>query len=176
MNDSSGSFLAKTHCLHLEALFNESIKDIKDFHHMAQQSPPKLHISQIHELLMDYFLKIFDFKHILVCSNSPPPLSILWVCPWQADRDGGRGSHIVPFHHLPAHLHLHQGRVYQPCQQPHSWLQCLREETGKGKVVRHVTTAPAVPLVKAQIDPARQSTIAVCSQRRRAVEQPRQAQ
>lgn len=143
---------------------------------MVQQSRPKLHISQIHELLMDYCIKIYDFKHILVCSNSPPPLCVLWVCPWQADSDGGRCPHIVPLHHLPTHLHLHQSRVYQPCQQPHSRLQCLREETGKGKVVRHVTTAPAVPLVKAQIDPARQGAIAVCSQRGRAVEQPRQAQ
>lgn len=116
------------------------------------------------------------FKLILLCSDSPPPLCILWVCPWQADSDGGGRAHVVPLHHLPAHLYLHQGRVYQPCQQPHGRLQCLREETSKGKVVGHVSTAPAVPLVKPQVDPAGQGAIAVCSQRGRAVEQPRQAQ
>lgn len=109
-------------------------------------------------------------------SDSPPPFCILWVRPWQADSDGGGRPHVVPLHHLPAHLHLHQGGVDQPRQQPHGRLQRLRKETSEGKVVRHVPTAPAVPLVEAQVDPAGQGSIAVCSQGGRAVEQPCQAQ
>lgn len=91
---------------------------------------------------------------IQLSSDSPPPLCVLRVCPWQADGDGGGRPHVISLHHLPAHLNLHKGSVDQSRQQPHSRLQRLREETGEGKVVRHVAATPAVPLVKAQVDPA----------------------
>lgn len=101
------------------------------------------------------------YRLLLLCSDSPPPLCILWVRPWQADCDGGGRSHVVSLHHLPAHLQLHQHRMDQPRQQPHGRLQSFGEETCEGKVVRHVPTAPAVPLVEAQVNPARQGAIAV---------------
>lgn len=99
---------------------------------------------------LDWPIKHIWREHVEVqMCHSPPPLCVLRVRPWQADGDGRGRSHVVPLHHLSAHLYLHKGRVHQPCQQPHGRLQRFREETGEGEVVRHVTTAPAVPLVEA---------------------------
>lgn len=107
---------------------------------------------------------------------SPSPLCVLWVCTRQADGDGGGSPDVVSLHHLPAHFHLHQGRMHQPRQQPHGRLQRFREETGEGKVVRHVPAAPAVFLVKPQVDPSGQGAVAVGSQGGRAVQQAGQTQ
>lgn len=108
--------------------------------------------------------------------SSPPPLSVLWVCTRQADGNGGRCSHVVSLHHLSAHLHLHQSRVDESRQQSDDWLHRFREETGKGKVVRHVPPAPAVPLVEAQVHPARQGAITERSEGGGAVEESGQAE